>query len=320
MSGIAAKSGGGAFLMNRVWVWIVLTVLAMPGLATAQDAKWTNLENTLWDVDQQWLCDGPYQKPYAECVKFRSQYWVDGFFEVQSAGTLRNKEEMVATQSAANPMTGVRPFPADFRLVAVYGDVALGTDHTDFKTARPDGSIPFTSDSHCLRVFVKQNGTWRPAAAGLVPVIPPAEGNAKTSGAKSTKSPDEKLEKELAEIDQKWMEAVRTAKVDYLKQMYVDKWFEILAWIPTAVLNKPMALERVAHLNFKPGEGLFADEFKLMSVYGDVALATDRRIRKIADSSGTIVSTPHRAVLVFVKQNGQWKIAADAAVPIMVTE
>jgi len=312
--------------MNRVRVWVVATLLAvpavlgLPGVAAAQEAKQADLEKTLWDVDQQWLCDGPYQKPYAECVKFRSQYWVDGFFEVQSGGTLRNKEEMVATQSAANPVTGVRPFPADFRLMAVYGDVALGTDHTDFKTARPDGTIPFTSDSHCLRVFVRQNGVWRPAAAGLVPVIPPTEANYKTSGAKSTKSPDEKLEKELAEIDQKWMNAVRTGKVDYLKDFYADKWFEILGWLPTVVLTKPMALERVAHLNYKPGEGLFADEFKLMSVYGDVALATDRRIRKIADASGTIVSTPHRAVLVFVKEGGKWKIAADAAVPTMAAE
>jgi ketosteroid isomerase-like protein len=306
--------------MNWARVWIVamlLAGLALPGVAAAQEAKFSDLEKTLWDVDQQWLCDGPYQKPYAECVKFRSQYWVDGFFEVQSGGTLRNKEEMVATQSAANPVTGVRPFPADFRLMAVYGDVALGTDHTDFKTARLDGTIPFTSDSHCLRVFVRVNGTWRPAAAGLVPVIPPTESNYKTSGAVSTKSPDEKLEKELAEIDQKWMDAVRTGKIDYLKGMYEDKWFEILAWIPTVVLTKPMAMERVAHLNYKPGEGLFADEFRLMSVYGDVALATDRRIRKIADANGTIVSTPHRAVSVFVKENGQWKVAADAAVPTM---
>jgi ketosteroid isomerase-like protein len=57
-----------------------------------------------------------------------------------------------------------------------------------------------------------------------------------------------------------------------------------------------------------------------MSVYGDVALATDRRIRKIADASGTMVSTPHRALLVFVKENGAWKIAADAAVPTIATE
>ncbi len=116
------------------------------------------------------------------------------------------------------------------------------------------------------------------------------------------------------------MDAVRTAKVDYLKGMYEDKWFEILGWIPTVVLTKPMALERVAHLNYKPGEGLFADQFRLMSLYGNVALATDRRIRKIADPNGKIVSTPHRAVLVFVKEKGQWKVAADAAVQIMSAE
>ena len=69
------------------------------------------------------------------------------------------------------------------------------------------------------------------------------------------------------------------------------------------------------HLNFKPGEGVFVDKFKLMSVYGNVALATDRRIRKIADANGKIVSTPHRALLVFVKENGQWKIAAGCGRP-----
>jgi ketosteroid isomerase-like protein len=312
--------------MNRVRVWVVALLLAvpamlsLPGRAAAQETKQANIENTLWDVEQRWLCDGPYQKPYVECVKFRSNYWVDGFFEVQSAGTLRNKEEMVSSQSSANPATGVRPFPADFKFVAVYGDVAIGTDHTDFQTLLPDGKYAFTSDSHCLRVFVKQNGEWRPAAAALVPVIPPTEGNPKNTGATTTKSPDEKLEKELSAIDQKWMDAVRTAKIDYLKDMYADKWVEIIGWVPTAILNKPMALERVAHLNYKPGEGLFADQFKLMSVYGDVALATDRRIRKIADASGNIVSTPNRVLIVFVKEKGQWKVAADAAVPMIATE
>ena len=306
--------------MTRVRVFIVAVLLAMTALAAAQQAKQANLEDTLWDVDQQWLCNGPYQKTYTECVKFRSHYWVDGFFEVQSGGTIRNKEEMVATQSAANPVTGVRPFPADFKLVAVYGDIAIGTDHTDFQTARPDGSYAFTSGSHCLRVFVKQNGEWRPAAAALVPVIPPAEASAKTSGAKSTKSPDEKLEKELAQMDQQWMEAIRAGKTEYQKQNYTEKWVEIIGWLPTTVLTKPVAMERVAHLNFKPGEGIFVDQFKLMSVYGEVALATDRRIRKITDAKGNLVSTPHRALIVFVKESGQWKIAADAAVPTIATE
>ena len=306
--------------MNRVRVFVVAVLLAAPVLASAQAAKPGNLEDTLWDVDQQWLCNGPYQKPYTECVKFRSNYWVDRFFEVQSGGTIRNKEEMVATQTAANPATGVRPFPADFKLVAVYGDVALGTDHTDFQTVQPNGSYAFTSGSHCLRVFVKQNGEWRPAAAALVPVIPPTEASAKTSGAVSTKSPDENLEKELAKMDQEWMEAIRAGKTEYQKQNYTEKWFEILGWLPTTVLTKPVAMERVAHLNFKPGEGIFVDQFRLMALYGDVALASDRRIRKIADAKGNIVSTPHRALIMFVKEGGQWKIAADAAVPTIAAE
>ena len=303
--------------MTRVRAMIVAILLAAPSFAFCQNTEPANLESTLWDVDQRWLCDGPYQKPYPECVKSRSQYWVDGFFEVQSAGTLRNKEEMVATQSAADPVRGVHPFPADFKLVAVYGNIALGTDHTDFQTPRPDGKLAFTSDSHCLRVFVKQNGEWRPAAAALVPVIPPSEGNFKMQGAASTKSPDEKVEKELADLDQKWMEAVRTGKVEYLKQLYTEKWVEILAWIPTVVLTKPAAMERVAKLNFKPGEGIFPDQFRLMAVYGDVALASDRRVRKIMGAGGNLTSTTHRALLVFVKENGQWKVAADAAVPVL---
>ena len=71
-----------------------------------------------------------------------------------------------------------------------------------------------------------------------------------------------------------------------------------------------------------PRAELFPDrvEFRLMRVYGDVALATDRRIRKVADAKGQIVSTPHRVLLVFVKENGHWKAAADAAVPIMAGE
>jgi ketosteroid isomerase-like protein len=51
-----------------------------------------------------------------------------------------------------------------------------------------------------------------------------------------------------------------------------------------------------------------------------VALASDRKTRKVADPKGNIVSTPHRALIVFVKEGGQWKIAADAAVPTIATE
>ena len=82
--------------MTRVRALVVLAALALPSMAAAQGANNASLEKTLWDVDQQWLCDGPYQKPYQDCVKFRSTYWVDGFFEVQSAGTLRNIHRLIS--------------------------------------------------------------------------------------------------------------------------------------------------------------------------------------------------------------------------------
>jgi ketosteroid isomerase-like protein len=302
--------------MIRVRALLLAMILVVPCLAFAQQVKQPNLEDVLWDVDQQWLCVGPYQKPYPDCVQFRSKYWVDGFFEVQSPGTLRNKSEMVAVQSALSPANAVRPFPADFKLIAVYGDVAVATDHTDFKSIGPDGKLAFTSDSHVVRVFVRQGGQWRPAAAALVPVIPPGPSSADHTGAVSTKSPDEKLEKQLEEIDQKWMDAARNKKLDYLKQLFVERWSEIVGWEPTVVISKAAALDRLARMNNKPGQGVFPDQFKLMAVYGDVALATDRRTRKWTDEDGRAVASPHRSLLIFVKENGQWKSAGGALVPI----
>ncbi len=301
--------------MAKACVVLAAILMVLPSLAVGQSKR--GLEDTLWDVDQRWLCIGPYRKPYKDCVESRSQYWVDGFFEIQSSGVIRNKTEMVTTQSAAHPAPGVGPYPADFKLVADYGNVAMGTDHTDFKTADASGKVAFTTDSHVVRVFVKLNGEWRPAAAALVPVIPPSPPSSEHSGAVGTKSPDPQLERQLAEIDQKWMEAARTDKLDYLKQLFTPVWSEIVGWMPTVVLSKSQTMDTLAKANFKPGEGVFPDEFRLMAVYGDVALASDRRTRKMADASGHHIETPHRALLVFVKQDGQWHSAGGALVPIM---
>jgi hypothetical protein len=286
---------------------------AFPG--NAEDKK---LEDTLWDADQKWLCTGPYQKPYKDCVQARSQYWVDGFFEIQSSGVIRNKTEMVTVQSTANPALGVGPYPGDFKLLAVYGNIAVATDHTDFKTSDAVGHVSFTTDSHVVRVFVQQNGQWRPAAAALVPVIPPGPTSSEHSGAASTKSPDPQVEKELASIDQKWMESARSAHLDYLKQLFTDEWAEIVGWNPTVVLTKAATMETLSAMHYKSGEGVFPDQFRLMAMYGDVALASDRRTRKIM-ANGKYVESPHRTLLIFVKQNGQWHSAGGALVPIMAT-
>jgi hypothetical protein len=134
--------------------------------------EWTELEKTLWDVDQQWLCSAgatPYHQDYKECIEFRSKFWTDQFFEVGTKGQVQVKSEMIAHQRVAHPSKGVGPHPDSFKLMAVYGNVALATDHTLIKGVDANGNLVVTREMNVLRMFVKENGKWRVAGAGLVP-------------------------------------------------------------------------------------------------------------------------------------------------------
>lgn len=136
--------------------------------------EWTELEKTLWDVDQQWLCSGgatPYHKDYKECIEFRNQSWADQFFEVSIKGEVQTKAEMIARQRAAHPSKGVGPHPAEFKLMAVYANFALATDHTFLQSESTNGKVAGT-DTRVLRMFVKEDGKWKPAGAALVPIVP----------------------------------------------------------------------------------------------------------------------------------------------------
>ena len=130
------------------------------------------LEKELWDADQQWLCSsgaGPYHKDHKECIEFRNQYWTDQFFEISPEGEVQTKAQMIAAQRAAHPSPGVGPYPDDFKLMAVYGNFALATDHTRLKRQSADGKVS-EIEVRVLRMFAKENGKWRPAGAALVPV------------------------------------------------------------------------------------------------------------------------------------------------------
>jgi ketosteroid isomerase-like protein len=84
---------------------------------------------------------------------------------------VQTKEEMIARQRAAHPSKGVGPHPDDFKLMAVYGNVALATDHTFLQAESAGGKVVGTQ-TRVLRMFVKEDGKWRPAGAALVPIVP----------------------------------------------------------------------------------------------------------------------------------------------------
>jgi hypothetical protein len=163
-------------------VVLVVALIGVSSLAIAQDSMkkgdkgWTDLEKQLADINDQWVCAHKYHKDHAQdCVDFKNSVWPDTFFEISRQGEVTDKHEMVKRQTAtatAHPVSpgDAGPNPQDFKLVAVYGNVALATDHTVFKAPDATGKIVATDEATVLRMFVKLDGKWRPAGAALVPV------------------------------------------------------------------------------------------------------------------------------------------------------
>jgi len=78
-------------------------------------------------------------------------------------------QTVTATSHPVSP-GDVCPNPQDFKLMTVYGNVAIATDRTVFKIADDSGKISVRNAATVLRMFVKLNGKWVPAGAALVPV------------------------------------------------------------------------------------------------------------------------------------------------------
>ena len=168
-------------VMRNTRVFFVVTLMAVSTLAFAQDSmkkgdkSWADLEKQLADINDQWVCAHNYHKNHAQdCVDFKNQIWPSTFFEISMQGEVTDKQEMVKRQTAtatAHPVSpgDAGPNPQDFKLMAVYGNVALATDRTVFKVADDNGKIRVRDQASVLRIFVKLNGKWVPASAALVP-------------------------------------------------------------------------------------------------------------------------------------------------------
>lgn len=167
--------------MREIRVISLAVLMGVSLLAVGQNASKTantnpDLEKILADANQQWLCAGPYYKAKAQdCVDFRAKFWANQFFEIYPNGQVQTKAEMVASQTEGatkNPsvVVGQGPNPTEFKLMAVYGNIAMGVDRTIFKAPDASGKLATTSQARVLRIFVKENGKWRPAAAALITI------------------------------------------------------------------------------------------------------------------------------------------------------
>jgi hypothetical protein len=155
---------------------IILCALALfPLPMRAQEKRAPNtgtaaLEKELYAVELKWMkAEFDKRKTGPDSM---GELWTDDFFDILPGGQVVNKEQMMDMMAKTDRQPGTGAFPGEFKLRAVYGNVALASDHTILKGVDSNGKIVVTREMGVLRMFVKENGKWRVAGAGLVPIVP----------------------------------------------------------------------------------------------------------------------------------------------------
>jgi ketosteroid isomerase-like protein len=160
--------------MRNFCVLILSLVACMPPAALAQEktqlgAGNAALEKELFALELKWM-KAEFDKKMTGPDSM-GELWTDDFFDVLPGGRVVNKQEMMDLMGKTDRQPGTGAFPDHFKLKAVYGNVALATDHTVIKGVDANGKIVVIREMGVLRMFVKEKGKWRVAGAGLVPIV-----------------------------------------------------------------------------------------------------------------------------------------------------
>jgi hypothetical protein len=162
--------------MRNVLALILTVACCLPLPATAQGKSQPGsgnaaLEKELFALELKWM-KAEFDKKMTGPDSM-GELWTNEFFDVLSSGRVVNKQEMMDLMAKTDRQPGTGAFPDHFKLMAVYGNVALATDHTVIKGVDANGKIVVVREMGVLRMFVKQKGKWRVAGAGLVPIVSP---------------------------------------------------------------------------------------------------------------------------------------------------
>ena len=304
--------------MKFIRVFALMGALAVSMTAIAQEttqkskvaASRSNLEQQLWKLDQQWLDAVQNRK-----MGFLDQMWTSRFVEILPGGKVVTKADQMQMLSKKPRQPGTGSTRDDFQLRAVYGNVALATDHMTQKGTKAYGH-DITGGYRVVRVFVKENGKWRAAESALCRIGLPPSGtaNLQASAASEASESHTGLEQQLWQIDQEWLESARNQKLDVLRQLWTREFFEVLPGGRAVTKSELMDLISKAHSG--PNIGAFPDDFKLRAVYGNFAIATDHTTLKGAVLPGRRDAGEYRVVRFFVKENGKWRVAGAGLVAI----
>jgi hypothetical protein len=155
----------------RILAVCMIAAFSLPALGqdkSQQIAVTPALEKELFAIELKWM-KAEYDKN-KDGVDGMGKLWTGDFFDVLPDGSVVNKQEMMDLMAKADRKPGTGAFPDHFKLRAVYGNVALATDHTILKGVDAKGNIVVVREMGVLRMFVREKGKWKVAGAGLVPI------------------------------------------------------------------------------------------------------------------------------------------------------
>ena len=141
---------------------IILIIVASWSIALAQSTKKSEKEDvaeTVAIMDHIWLNAAHNRDTGTMALLF-----ADNFVEIHPGGDIVNKQEQI--DQIGDPKRAILEIHPD-EIVVRYAspDVAVLTDTTTIRGL--SGGVNYDGKQRVMRVFVKQNGRWRAAGAGI---------------------------------------------------------------------------------------------------------------------------------------------------------
>ncbi|SRR6266851_3892940 len=139
--------------------WLLgLIALVVVSLAQVGATENSDIAKAVTDLDHEWLAAATNRDTNA-----LQRIFADRFTEVHAGGEVVDKAKQISQIAAATTKLDVHSEEILVRYASP--DVAIVTDKTVIKGTREGKDI--TGSYRVLRVFVKQQGRWRAAGAGL---------------------------------------------------------------------------------------------------------------------------------------------------------
>jgi ketosteroid isomerase-like protein len=146
---------------------ILVVLIASGAIALGQSPNKSGQEDvatTVAILDHIWL-DAAHNRDTGTMAWL----FADNFVEIHPGGDIVNKQQQI-DQIADPQRDNLELHPDDIQVRYASTDVAVLTDTTTIRGF--SGGVNYDGKQRVIRVFVKQNGRWRAAGAGIARMSP----------------------------------------------------------------------------------------------------------------------------------------------------